>query len=60
MNPVQILSLLLAISVALNIGCAAGLIATQSGVSRAGSVLAGGSAAASALALYLTGVSAYH
>ncbi|MEO3750783.1 hypothetical protein [Streptomyces sp. B6B3] len=59
MTTTQILALLLALSAATHIGCAATLTARRSGTDSAGALLIGASATASALALYLTALAAY-
>lgn len=55
----QALSLLLALSGALNVAFAAGLVAYRAGASAAKAVLVGGGAACSVIGLYLAGVAAY-
>lgn len=60
MSTFQMLSLLLALSVALHIGCAAAFTAWRGGNRPATALLIGGSATGTACALYLTAVSAYH
>ncbi|MFM9499800.1 hypothetical protein ACKI1Q_40220 [Streptomyces galilaeus] len=59
MPPLQLLALMLALSVALHIGCAAAFTAWRTGTQPAKALLIGGSAAGSACALYLTAVGAY-
>jgi hypothetical protein len=59
LNTVQILSLLLAMSLAINIGFIAGFTALRSGLKLAQAVLLAGGATGGAIALFLTGVSAY-
>lgn len=59
MSPVQILSLLLALSIALNIAITAGLLAHQSGAGVHRAILTGAGAAASSLAIYFAAVAAY-
>lgn len=60
MNLVEILSLLLALSIALNIAITAGLIARSAGVGTANAILTGAGAAATSLGLYFAAVAAYH
>jgi len=60
MSPVEILSLLLALSITLNIAITAALIARRAGASTANAILTGAGAAATTLALYLAAVAAYH
>jgi hypothetical protein len=60
MHAAQVLALLLAASAALNIAFAAGLIARQAGASISRVILTAAGAASTAMALYLTAVSAYH
>ncbi|MER7179963.1 hypothetical protein ABT404_10860 [Streptomyces hyaluromycini] len=57
MSPMQILSLLLALSTALNIAFAIGLLTRRSGIPQA--ILAGASAAATSMGIYLAAVAAY-
>jgi hypothetical protein len=52
--------LLLALSVALHIGCAAAFTAWRAGTHPATALLIGGGATGTACALYLAAVSAYH
>jgi hypothetical protein len=59
MSTLQVLLLLLALSVALHIGCAAAFTAWRAGTHPATALLIGGSAAGTACALYLAAVSAY-
>ncbi|WP_031173571.1 hypothetical protein [Streptomyces durhamensis] len=59
MSPLQILSLLLALSTALNIAFTACLLAHRSGVGIAQAILAGAGAAATSLGIYLAAVAAY-
>ncbi|MER6206565.1 hypothetical protein [Streptomyces sp. NPDC001642] len=59
MSPLQILSLLLALSTALNIAITAGLIARRSGASRPQAILTGAGAAATSLGIYFAAVAAY-
>ena len=60
MSSVRILSLLLAISSAINIAFAVSLLTRASGASTANAVLAGAGAAATAVGLYFAAVAAYH
>ncbi|MET7520478.1 hypothetical protein ABZS88_45580 [Streptomyces sp. NPDC005480] len=60
MSTLQVLMLLLALSVALHIGCAAAFTAWCAGTHPTKAVLVGASATGTACALYLTAVSAYH
>ncbi|MEU5599738.1 hypothetical protein [Streptomyces sp. NPDC020298] len=60
MSTLQMLMLLLALSGALHIGCAAAFAAWRAGTHPATALLIGGSATSTACALYLTAVSAYH
>lgn len=60
MNPVDVLSLLLALSFAVNVGGAAGWLAARSGMEWARAVLFGGGAAGTTMALIFAGVAAYH
>ncbi|MFJ8827621.1 hypothetical protein ACIREE_38460 [Streptomyces sp. NPDC102467] len=59
MPTTHVLSLLLALSIAVHIGSATAYLARRAGSSPPASVLAAGSAAASAIALYLSSVTAY-
>ncbi|EST33779.1 hypothetical protein M878_12090 [Streptomyces roseochromogenus subsp. oscitans DS 12.976] len=59
MNQVQFLSLLLALSVALNIAITAGLLAYRSGASMPNALLTGAGAAASSLGVYFAALAAY-
>ncbi|WP_169949634.1 hypothetical protein [Microbispora sp. H11081] len=59
MNLAQILSLLLAVSIALNIAITAYLVARASGVGTAPAILTGASAGATSLGLYFAAVAAY-
>lgn len=58
MTTIQVLSLLLVVSAACHIGCAAAFTAWRGGTRAAEAVLVGGSATGGALALFLTAVSA--
>ncbi|GAA2627080.1 hypothetical protein GCM10010411_75170 [Actinomadura fulvescens] len=60
MTPAQVLSLLLALSGALNIAFAAGIIACWNGATFPKTIMVGGSAASVAIGLFLTGVGVYH
>jgi hypothetical protein len=60
MHALQILTLLLATSGAINIACAAGIIVRHAGASTAQAILAAGGAASTALAIFFAAVSAYH
>lgn len=60
MNLEKTLSLLLAVSVALNIAIAAYLIVRATDVGIPQAILTGAGAAATSLALYLAAVAAYH
>ena len=60
MSPVQILSLVLALSVATNIAITAGLLAHRSGVSTPIAILTGADAAATGLGIYFAAIAAYH
>lgn len=59
MSQIQTVRLLLALSSAVHIGCAAAFIAWKGGNHPATALLIGGSAAGTACALYLAAVSAY-
>lgn len=60
MSLAEILSLLLALSVTLNIAITSALIARSAGVGTANAILTGAGAAATGLALYFAAVAAYH
>lgn len=60
MNSVKILSLLLAVSIAINIAITAMLIARKANVSTPNAILTGAGAAATGLGLYFAAVAAYH
>jgi len=60
MSPVQILSLLLALSAALHLATAAALIAHRAGVGTPSAILTGAGAAATGLSLYFAAIAAYH
>ncbi|WP_405956919.1 hypothetical protein [Streptomyces phaeochromogenes] len=59
MSPIQILSLLLALSTALNIAVSTGLLARKGGVGVPQAALTGAGAAATALGIYFAAVAAY-
>ncbi|TXS35118.1 hypothetical protein EAO75_45380 [Streptomyces sp. uw30] len=59
MSPLQILSLLLALSTALNIAITAGLLAHRSGAGVPQAILTGAGAAATGLGIYFAAVAAY-
>jgi hypothetical protein len=59
MTTIQILCLLLALSVALNLALSAGILARAAGKSIPAATLVGASTAATALTIFLAGVSAY-
>ncbi|MGW0771534.1 hypothetical protein [Streptomyces sp. NPDC002676] len=59
MSPLQILSLLLALSTALNVAITASLLARCSGAGIPQAILTGAGAAASALGVYFTAIAAY-
>ncbi|MEU3163782.1 hypothetical protein [Streptosporangium sp. NPDC006930] len=59
MTQVQVLVLLLACSIAINIGCAAGLITVRIGSGWARALLVGGGATGTALIIFFAGVAAY-
>jgi hypothetical protein len=60
MSQIEILSLLLAASTALNLALTAGLIARSAGVGTANAILTGAGAAATTLGLYFAAIAAYH
>jgi hypothetical protein len=60
MHASQILTLLLALSGALNAAFAAGIIACHAGASTAQAILTAAGAAATVMATFFAGVSAYH
>ncbi len=60
MHALQVLALLLAASTAVNIAFAAGVVARHAGASTAQATLTAAGAAGTAMALFLTAVSAYH
>jgi hypothetical protein len=60
MHALQILTLLLAASAALNIAFAAGITARRSGTSTAQAILTAGGVASTALAIFFAAVAAYH
>ncbi|MFB6864436.1 hypothetical protein ACFCZQ_29410 [Streptomyces virginiae] len=59
MSTTQILALLLALSVALNIAVSTGLLVHHTGAGTAQAILSGAAAAAAALGIYLAAVAAY-
>ncbi|MEV5877986.1 hypothetical protein AB0L75_27930 [Streptomyces sp. NPDC052101] len=59
MTQQQLLALLLALSAALHLGCAAAFVAWRDGARPGAALLIGGSTAGAAGGLYLTAVSAY-
>ena len=60
MHALQVLALLLAASAALNIALTTGILARHAGASPAQAILTAAGAASTAMALYLTAISAYH
>jgi hypothetical protein len=60
MSLVQILSLLLAASFAVNVAITTGLLAHTAGARTASAILTGAGAAATFLGLYFAAVAAYH
>jgi hypothetical protein len=60
MHTVQILTLLLALSGALNVAFSAGLAARFAGARPAQALLTGAGAAGTVMAIFFAGVSAYH
>jgi hypothetical protein len=59
MHTVQVLTLLLALSGALNVAFTAGLTARRAGVGPAQAILTGAGAASTVMAIFFTAVSAY-
>jgi hypothetical protein len=59
MSPLQTLSLLLALSTALNIAFTAGLLARRSGANISQAILTGAGSAATSLGVYFAAVAAY-
>ncbi|CNE48064.1 Uncharacterised protein [Mycobacterium tuberculosis] len=59
MKPIEIVALLLALSIALNIAFTAGLVVYRAERDLPRAILTGASAAATTLVLYLTAVTAY-
>lgn len=59
MSSLHLLGLLLAVSVAVHIGCAGAFLTWRGGARLASAVLVGAGATGTACALYLTAVSAY-
>jgi hypothetical protein len=60
MNAVKVLTLLLALSGALNAAFAVGITARHAGAGPAQAILTGAGAAGTLLAIFFTAVSAYH
>jgi hypothetical protein len=60
MHALQILTLLLATSAALNIAFAAGITARRAGATTAQAILTAGGAASTALAIFFAAVAAFH
>ncbi|MER6810752.1 hypothetical protein ABT299_15865 [Spirillospora sp. NPDC000708] len=60
MTEIQILSLFLAVSVALNIAFCAALLVYRSGMGTSNAVISGAGAAATGLGIYFAAVGAYH
>ncbi|MER5875083.1 hypothetical protein OG892_22030 [Streptomyces sp. NBC_00341] len=60
MTQQQLLALLLALSAALHLGCAAAFVAWREGTTPGTALLIGGSTVGAAASLYLTAVGAYH
>jgi hypothetical protein len=60
MHAIQVLTLFLALSGALNIAFTAGIIARQAGASQAQAILTAGGAAGTVMAIFFAAVSAYH
>jgi hypothetical protein len=60
MNAERVLTLLLALSGALNVAFAAGITARHAGAGPAQAILTAAGAAGTVMALFLTAVSAYH
>ncbi|GGS98970.1 hypothetical protein GCM10010156_66380 [Planobispora rosea] len=59
MTSIDVLTLVLAVSVAVNIGCAAGFITLRTGSGWARAVLAAGGAVGAALVIFFAAVGAY-
>jgi hypothetical protein len=59
MHAIQILTLLLALSTALNIGFSAGVIAGVAGANRAQAILVGAGASGSVLTIFFAALSVY-
>ncbi|MFF4918931.1 hypothetical protein [Streptomyces tendae] len=55
----QVLTLILAISIAFNLGCASGIIAIYAGAGTAQAILIGGGTVGGAMTLFLAGVGVY-
>jgi hypothetical protein len=60
MHPVQVLTLLLALSGALNVAFASGITARCTGTSIAQAILTAAGSAGTVMAIFFTAVSAYH
>ena len=60
MNAVRMLTLLLALSSALNVALTVGITARHAGASTAQSILTGAGAAGTAMVIFFAAVSAYH
>jgi hypothetical protein len=60
MHTSQVLTLLLALSGALNVGFTAGIIARYAGVATAQAILTAAGAAGTVMAIFFAAVSAYH
>jgi len=60
MHALQVLTLLLAVSGALNVAFTAGITARLAGTGLAQAILTGAGAASTVLAIFFTAVSAYH
>ena len=60
MHAVQILALLLALSVAVNVALAAGITARLAGARYPQAILTGAGALGSVMAIFFAGVAAYH
>ncbi|MCX5269977.1 hypothetical protein [Streptomyces sp. NBC_00199] len=59
MTRLQFTTLLLAVSAAINLGCASGIVAIYAGAGTAQAVLTGGSTVGGAMMLFLAGVAVY-
>ncbi|GAA2785428.1 hypothetical protein GCM10010521_74530 [Streptomyces rameus] len=60
MSTLQVLTLFLALSMALHVGCGAAFTAWRAGTHPGTALLIGGSATGAACSLFLAAVSAYH